>query len=120
MMEYRHIPHVVDAQKFTGGVIDSAAILKWISSNGGKAVWCGAISPHVKSERQKARLGLPENLQIRTKKGWQLVPVGGYVILNVQGEFEYCPSDIFERDYESTLAAVVDITPITSNQNNIA
>lgn len=120
MSEYRHRPHVIEAQQFKGGVIEAAPILNWINSNGGKGVWCGATQPYVKSERRIAHPGLPETLRIRTRKGWELIPVGDYVIRNEQGEFEPCSSIIFERNYESTLAEVVTIAPVSSDWNNIA
>jgi hypothetical protein len=121
MKKYNHKPHVVEAQQFKGGVNDAAPILKWINTNGGKGVWCGATQPHIKAgERRITSPGLPETLRIRTKNGWQLVVVGDYVVKNVHGEFEPCAADIFERDYESSLAEVVDITPKKSEWDNIA
>ncbi|QED11622.1 hypothetical protein PP914_gp133 [Arthrobacter phage Qui] len=121
MKKYRAKPHVVEAQQFKGGIIDATPILNWINTNGGKGVWCGATRSHVKnSERRITSPGLPETLRIRTRNGWELIQVGDYVVRNEQGEFEPCPSAIFERDYESSLADVVSIIPTTKEWNNIA
>lgn len=120
MKKYVHKPHVVEAQQFKGGVDDAAPILKWINTHGGKGVWCGATRPHVKAEGRIASPGLPESLRIRTRNGWQSILVNDYVLRNAEGEFELCTKDLFERDYEKTLAEVIDITPKSSEWNNIA
>lgn len=123
MRKYQTKTHVVEAQQFKGGISDATPILNWINKNGGKGVWCGATRPHVKAgERRITSPGLPETLRIRTRKGWELVAVGDYVIRNEQGEFEPCELVIFERAYESSLAEVIDIVSggVTAERNNIA
>jgi hypothetical protein len=118
---YTAKPHVVEAQQFKGGINNASPILNWINTNGGKGVWCGATRSHVKAgERRITSPGLPETLRIRTRKGWELVPVGDYVVRNEQGEFEACSLTIFERNYESSLADVVSIMPVNTELGHIA
>lgn len=120
MKKYRSKPNVVEAQQFKGGINDATLILNWINTNGGKGVWCGATQPHVKAEGRIKHPGLPETLRIRTRNGWEQIPVGDYVVRNAHGEFEPCEAAIFDRDYESSLAEVVPIAPFHSEWGNIA
>lgn len=111
MKQYQHRVNSIEAQQFKGGVTDATHILHWINTNGGKGVWCGATSPRSNLDGRIKHPGLPETLRIRTKKGWELIQVGEYVVRNAQGEFAPCDPTTFEATYENVLAEVVDITP---------
>lgn len=120
MKKYTTKPHIVEAQQFKGGISNASPILNWINMNGGKGVWCGATQPQVKAAGRIKHPGLPETLRIRTKNGWQLVPVGDYVVRNEQGEFEPCTSAMFDHTYESSLADVLTLVPNSTEWGNIA
>ena len=111
MKKYNHRPMTVDAQQFKGGVTDASSILNWINTNGGKGVWCGAMAPHSNSDGRIKHPGLPETLRIRTHNGWEQIHIGDYVVRTDTGIFSPCDAVTFDRDYESALADVIDISP---------
>lgn len=118
MTEYRHRAILIEAQQFIGGITDASRILTWINNNGGKAVWCGATSPHTNSDGRVKHPGLPETLRIRTTHGWEMINVGDYAVQDDQGEFFKCDPVSFALKYESSLADVVPITNQMHDWNN--
>lgn len=111
MKKYQTRTKLVEAQQFKGGVTDASHILKWINTNGGRAVWCGATAPYTNADGRVRHPGLPETLRIRTWSGWEMVDIDDYVIRNDQGLFVKCDAKTFDTRYETTLADLADITP---------
>lgn len=118
MSNYTHRARSIEAQQFKGGVTDASRILKWINTNGGKAVWCAATVPYTNADGRVKHPGLPETLRIRTAKGWEMIDVGDYAIRDDQGKFSTCDQSTFDATYESSLAEVTDISPNTLDWNN--
>lgn len=117
MKQYNTRLRNVEAQQFKGGIADAGPILKWINTNGGKGVWCGAIVPFSKNEGRIQHPGLPETLRLRTSKGWEMVNIGEYIVRTEEGAFFPCDAESFNREYESSMAEVIDISPATLDWN---
>jgi hypothetical protein len=120
MKTYRNRPVVVEAEIFHVGVLNAQPILHWIKSNGGTAVWCGAMPPHHRADGRVKHPGLPESLRIRTPSGWEQAFDGDYIVHESQGRFiPLSPEDfhiMYVEDLSERLAEVVKL-PVRSEAN---
>lgn len=80
MNEYRKIPVVIEAMKWTGD--NTTEVLRWMFPD---------IEPDAEAN----------DLTIQTLEGKLHASKGDFIIRGVQGEYYPCKPDIFEQTYET-------------------
>ena len=99
MPKFRKKPVVIEARQYDGD--NHAAIIAWISAEGGKAQYLSYV-PAVRSATGFVTEGaMPACIGISTLEGDMFADEGDWIIRGVAGEFYPCKPDIFAETYEA-------------------
>jgi len=100
VLKIRKKPSELTAMQFTGGEANGNEIMKWMLKHGGRSTWMGESKIH---KDTGGTGGWPEKMYIQMTEnpsGTAQVPVGNWIILDVDGQFRNESPESFYVKYD--------------------